>query len=158
MLCLFDAPLRAATTDPQEVLGEDIGEFLPRGADSARLRRLTSEIEMWLFEHAVNEARRARAAPPISGLWLWGGGAADSSLPPVHGWAVGADPLFAAFAGPRDRSTGALGLRSGGDCANGRARPAGAMRSGTGLRRRPRSCASGRLTRLDLSAGRDASA
>ena len=114
LLCLFDAPLCVTTIDPEEVLGQDIGEFLPRGADSARLRRLMSEIEMWLFRHTVNERRRARAVPAISGLWLWGGGASDSALPAVQGWAVGGDPLFAAFAGPA-HFTGTLRVRCGGD-------------------------------------------
>jgi hypothetical protein len=152
LLCLFDAPLCATTTDPEDVLGENILEFLPRGADSARLRRLMSEMEMWLFAHLVNEGRRARAAPLISGLWLWGGGAIDASLPPVQGWAVGADPLFAAFAGP-----GQLTGSSGSGVAvitdwpgsdgwrhaerNWLAPAAGELRSG-------------RLKRLDLSAGR----
>ena len=49
---------------PEEVLpADDVLVALPRGADAPRLRRLASEIEMWLFEHAVNAARRARAAP-----------------------------------------------------------------------------------------------
>ncbi len=97
LLCSFDTPLRVAATAPEEVCG-DIWEFLPRGADAARVRGLMSEMEMWLFEHAVNERRRARAAPAITGLWLWGGGDADLSLPAVHGWTAGSDPLFAAFA------------------------------------------------------------
>jgi hypothetical protein len=100
LVCLFDAPLCATTIDPEEVLGQEIGEFLPRGADSAKLRRLMSEMEMWLFRHIVNERRRANAAAAVSGLWLWGGGASDASLPAVQGWAVGGDPLFAAFGGP----------------------------------------------------------
>lgn len=97
LLCIFDAPLRVTTIDPQEVLGQDLWAFLPGGADAPRLRRLMSEIEMWLHEHTVNADRRARAQPPISGLWLWGEGAADTPLPTVQGWAAGNDPLFAAF-------------------------------------------------------------
>ena len=61
---------------------------------------LQTEIEMWLFGHDVNAARRTRSAPPISSLWLWGGGALDASLPSVEGWTAGSDPLFAAF--PRE--------------------------------------------------------
>jgi hypothetical protein len=152
LLCIFDAPLRVTTTDPEEVLGEDIGEFLPRGADSARLRGLLSEIEMWLFRHIVNERRRARAVPAISGLWLWGGGASDSSLPAVQGWAVGCDPLFGAFAGPSHFMgtfgsgvavitdwPGSAGWRDAEQ--NWLAPAAGELRSG-------------RLKRLDLSTGR----
>jgi hypothetical protein len=61
------------------------------------LRRLSSEIEMWLFDHAVNAARRARGVPVISALWFWGGGAGNSPLPRVAGWTAGDDALFSAF-------------------------------------------------------------
>lgn len=37
-----------------------------------RLRLLSSEIEMLLFSHPVNEERRARSQPTVSGLYLWG--------------------------------------------------------------------------------------
>jgi hypothetical protein len=100
LLCEFDAPLETATTDPEQLVGGDVFDSLPRGAGAPRLRRLTSEIEMWLFEHEVNARRRARAAPTISSLWLWGGGALDAPLPAVEGWTAGSDPLFAAF--PRE--------------------------------------------------------
>jgi hypothetical protein len=111
-----------------------------------------SEIEMWLFAHAVNDGRRARRAPPISGLWLWGGGASAVSLPPVQGWAAGADPLFAAFAGP---------ARIAGNCGSGVAVITDWPGS-AGWRQAERDwlapaageLRSGRLKRLHLSAGR----
>lgn len=37
-----------------------------------RLRGLASEIEMFLYTHPVNEARRERSQPVVSGLYLWG--------------------------------------------------------------------------------------
>ena len=97
LLCAFDAPLEALTIDPERVAGSDVFAALPRGPDAPRLRRLTSEIEMWLFGSEVNAARRTRSAPAISSLWLWGGGALDAPLPGVEGWTAGSDPLFAAF-------------------------------------------------------------
>jgi hypothetical protein len=97
LLCLFDAPVEAQTTDPENILGKDVFEALPRGPDARRLRRLASEIEMWLFDHPVNAARRAREVPLISSLWLWGGGALGAVLPAVEGWTAGSDPLFGAF-------------------------------------------------------------
>jgi hypothetical protein len=100
LLLLFDAPLRATMTPPEDVAGRDIWTHLPRGTDSRRVRRLMSEIEMWLFEHAVNEHRRARSTPIISGLWPWGEGRADVPPPAVHGWTAGDDPLFGAY--PRE--------------------------------------------------------
>jgi hypothetical protein len=54
------------------------------------LRRLGAEIEMWLHAHPLNERRARREAPPISTLWVWGGGepaltgrAATTALPGV---------------------------------------------------------------------------
>jgi hypothetical protein len=62
---------------------------LPQGADAQVLKRFGAELEMWLHEHPVNEARRMRGELPVSTLWLWGGGAsttpadlAGSSSPP----------------------------------------------------------------------------
>jgi hypothetical protein len=98
LLCVFDAPLRAETSAPEELLHHDVWSCMPRGPDSARVRRLMSEIELFLFDHALNESRRRREALAVSALWLWGGGDADEQLPAVHGWTAGNDPLFAAFA------------------------------------------------------------
>jgi len=98
MFCVSDQPLPAATCDPEDILGRHIDEHLPTGAAAASLRRLMSEIEMWLFEHAVNQARITDGAPAVSGLWLWGCGPALGRLPPIAGWAAGEDPLIGAFA------------------------------------------------------------
>jgi hypothetical protein len=166
LLCIFDTPLRVATTAPEQILGEDIWGCLPRGADEGRLRQLMSEIEMWLFEHAVNEHRRARAAPPISGLWLWGGGATDISLPAVSGWTAGNDPLFTAL-GAHSHHSAAEGPGAPGPDA---LRPDAAGPGVVVLADWPGTAAwsqaeqlwllpaladlrGGRLTRLDLSAG-----
>jgi hypothetical protein len=98
LLCRFDAPLRAATSSPEEAAGRDIWAYLPRGEDAPRVKRLTSEIEMWLFDHPINRRRRESERPVITGLWLWGEGAADVEPPSVHGWTAGEDPLFGSFA------------------------------------------------------------
>jgi len=95
--CLFDERIEAATHDPEEVAGNDVFGFQPAGPGGARLRRLMSEMEMWLFDHPVNLARVARERPPVTGLWLWGGGPADEAPPSLQGWCAGQDPFFSAF-------------------------------------------------------------
>jgi hypothetical protein len=95
--CLFDRPLEVATHDPQNVLGLHIDRYLPEGADAKALRRLMSEIEMWLFEHEVNAQRAAQGLAAVSGFWLWGGGAPLASLPKVEGSSAGEDIFFDAF-------------------------------------------------------------
>jgi hypothetical protein len=97
LLCVFDRELDVTTHEPEAVAGRDVFDFQPRGADAVRLRRLMSEMEMWLFDHALNRARATNSLPPITGLWLWGGGSANVELPCPGGWVAGQDPLFAAF-------------------------------------------------------------
>ncbi len=102
LFCAFRAATTALTHDPLAVRGWDIGPLLPAGADGPRLRRLMSEIEMWLFEHASNRARAARGAMPVTGLWLWGGGAPLAQLPRLTGWTAGDDVLFGAWPRQQD--------------------------------------------------------
>ena len=95
LICLFDVPLAVETTPPEALVGASVWEHLPRGPDSRRLVALSSEIEMWLFDSRINERRRLRSEPVVTGLWLWGGGRTDAAPPPVQGWSAGGDPLFA---------------------------------------------------------------
>jgi hypothetical protein len=67
-------PLDAMTHDPQPLAGRDAGAWLPSGPDGGPLRRLMTEIQMWLHEHPVNAARSRRGDSPVNGLWLWGSG------------------------------------------------------------------------------------
>ena len=97
LLCVFDRAFEVVTHDPDTMAGRDVFAFQAAGPDAAPLRRLMSEMEMWLFDHDLNRARAARALRPISGLWLWGGGRLDSAPPNVRGWTAGKDPFFAAF-------------------------------------------------------------
>src|SRR6202162_1928986 len=97
LLCLFDERIEVATRDPEEVAENVVFGFQPTGPDGARLRRLMSEMEMWLFDHPVNRARAAQQRRPVTGLWLWGGGPTGEALPPVRGWCAGQDPFFGAF-------------------------------------------------------------
>jgi hypothetical protein len=151
LILVCPGPLRADTQDPEDALGGDLWEFQPSGPDAAYLRGLMSEMEMWLFDHPVNQHRVARGAPAITGLWLWGGGARLAALPRIQGWTAGNDPFFAAFAGPesgvreqdrragadgapeQDRKAGAHGVREPDDEAGAADGAAAADRSrGTG--------------------------
>jgi hypothetical protein len=97
LVCVFDRALEVTTHDPEAVVGHDVFGFQPAGIDAPRLRLLMSEIEMWLFDHAVNRTRTGDGRHTVTGLWLWGGGSTNSMIPAVLGWTAGADPFFAAF-------------------------------------------------------------
>lgn len=142
LYCVVDRVLDATTRDPEDVLDQRIDDHLPSGADAPHLRQLMSEMEMWLFEHAVNRMRTSNAAAAVNGLWLWGGGAALTSLPQVDGWTAGDDPFFSAFpARPGSSADAASGVVVTADL-----QPSRLERSLADLR-------SGRIERLDLSAG-----
>jgi hypothetical protein len=150
LCCQFDREIDAVTRDPQGVVGRDIGQHLPQGRDGPRLRRLMSEIEMWLFEHPVNRARAARQEVPITGLWLWEGGLALVSLPPLPATVVGRDVLFSAWSHERPvaerGSVLVLAEASPGTTAWREFESARLLRLLSELR-------AGRLSRLELSAG-----
>ena len=148
LFCLTDRVLDAETRDPEDVLDRHIADYLPAGADAPGLRRLMSEIEMWLFEHAMNRTRIAGAVPAVNGLWLWGGGPALASLPPVEGWTAGTDVFFNAFGAlPEGCASGVVVIDE---------EPGSDAWPDIESRRLERSLEdlnSGRISQLDLSAG-----
>ena len=100
---------RAASIDPARLLDADIGRALP-SATAGELRRLGTEIEMWLHGTPVNAARERRGEKRVSALWLWGGGGSESvpglgTEPPSHPHLLGGDPFLSALAGVAAVST-----------------------------------------------------
>lgn len=73
--------LDADTIDPARVRGADILQALPRGTAAPTLKRLMTEIQMWLHDHPVNIARQDRGAATVNGLWIWGGGRSPREIP-----------------------------------------------------------------------------
>lgn len=101
------APTTAQSQDPARLLGSDIAAALPRGPESAEIRRLGAEIEMWLHRAGLNDRRERAHEPRVSALWLWGGGQevpADTAAAPAHISAkgethfYGGDPFLVALA------------------------------------------------------------
>jgi hypothetical protein len=71
----------ATTTEPARMLLTSVAEALPMGEGARALRRLSSEIEMWLHEHPVNDQLARRGALTVATLWVWGGGALPAPRP-----------------------------------------------------------------------------
>ena len=65
---------RIQTTPTPRVRGRDIDGYLPDGEDGAHWRRIGNEAQMLLHGHPCNEAREARGALPVNGVWFWGAG------------------------------------------------------------------------------------
>ena len=75
-LWLLRMPRALQVTVPEaaQAHGRPALRVLPRGADAAWLRRISSEAQMLLHAAPANAAREARHLPTINSLWLWGGG------------------------------------------------------------------------------------
>jgi hypothetical protein len=71
--CVNHSP-RIFTRPPEAALGAPLLAYLAAGPDAARWKRWQNELEMLLFEHAVNRGREARGQTPVDSVWFWGGG------------------------------------------------------------------------------------
>ena len=87
------------TTHPvAQVAGRNVHAYLPQGPDALRWHGVFNEIQMLLFDHAVNQAREARGELPINSVWLWGGGYAAGQLARPFANVCGDSALAGAFA------------------------------------------------------------
>lgn len=72
------------TTALSTVLGQNINDHLPRGADAMAWLSTLNELQMILFESKTNRERDAAGRPPVNSLWFWGGGRLPEIR--VEGW------------------------------------------------------------------------
>ena len=97
LLLVNPDPIQVATTEPSRALARGVEASLPSGSGAPLIRRLGAEIEMWLHNHHINDARARRGELPVSTLWLWGGGpllTAASQEPVTSMVAFGTDPYL----------------------------------------------------------------
>jgi hypothetical protein len=109
-LLLAGAPLYATGLDPAGFAGDDPSAGLPRGPDAAALKRLGSEIELWLHQQPLNLAREQRGELTVSALWLWGGPGAPAAAPAAAGAARGPSPVLSPTSVPAPASAPTMRL------------------------------------------------
>jgi len=107
LLALGPEAFGARTVEPARVPLAGLADSQPAGGGAAALRRLGSEIEMWLRDQALNRARTARGERTVSALWFWGGSTPalpagpqrpDSPAPAPPCVALGTDAYLAGLA------------------------------------------------------------
>jgi 2,3-bisphosphoglycerate-independent phosphoglycerate mutase len=64
----------AQCTPPHDILGKEIGAYLPNGDGAGFLRELTIGSIDLLKSHPVNQERIAKGKKPANSIWLWGQG------------------------------------------------------------------------------------
>ncbi|MGH8040433.1 MAG: phosphoglycerate mutase [Rudaea sp.] len=60
--------------DPEQMLGGDLMQFLPRGDNERQWRHLLNEVQVILHNHPINVRRAQRGQVPANSLWFWGTG------------------------------------------------------------------------------------
>ena len=95
----------ASTRPPIEFAGANVDPHLP----PKLWHPLLTELQMALYEHAVNTVREARGAPVVNSLWLWGAGKLPAAATGPWQSVSAEDPValgLARLAGMRHRSPG----------------------------------------------------
>ncbi len=59
------------TTPLKKIIGRNIMPFFPTGADSKPIQQLSSELQMFLHNHPLNQQRKEQELPTIDTIWLW---------------------------------------------------------------------------------------
>jgi 2,3-bisphosphoglycerate-independent phosphoglycerate mutase len=62
------------TTPPHDILGSEIGMYLPHGDGVGRILKIIKDSQKVLLKHPVNEVRISKGVNPANSLWLWGQG------------------------------------------------------------------------------------
>jgi hypothetical protein len=88
------AAMPLQTRMPIEIAGRDVDTELP----DKRWHALLNEIQMALYQHAVNTAREARGAPVVNGVWLWGAGPLPAAATGKWQSVSAADPVVLGLA------------------------------------------------------------
>lgn len=81
---LLQAPFAPGARDagPDALAGEALARKPAADENERLLRRLGTEVEMWLAAHEMNREREARHVPVLNAIWFWDGGTAQA-VPPV---------------------------------------------------------------------------
>lgn len=68
----LDTKPHISTTPVDQVVNQDIADYLPKGDDALIWAKLQNEVQMLLFSHPVNSAREAQGLPAMNSLWCHG--------------------------------------------------------------------------------------
>jgi hypothetical protein len=98
---LVQTRLQVSTRTPTESILQDISRMMPTGTDAQRWRSLVTEIQMLLHSHPVNTVRTQAGKLPVNSVWLWGGGAIETTKADID--VVYANDAMTALAAARNR-------------------------------------------------------
>lgn len=93
--------LAVATVLPHVAIDKNVQHFFPKGDAADYWIGMQNEIQMLLFDHAVNQVREAKKMRVINSLWFSGGGAMPATArdaAPQNCSIVASNPLYEGLA------------------------------------------------------------
>lgn len=81
-----------STYSLSEVMGRDVGKYMPHGKHGMKFQALLNEVQMLLHDHPINQALEKRGLLALNSLWLSGGGCFEAINPSAQ------TPAFQLFA------------------------------------------------------------
>ncbi len=90
------------THSPEQALGRDVREHLPRGERTRFWHNSLNEVQMLLHASPVNAARETEGRARINSLWLWGAGCLPGLPAPTWSQVWGVSPVVRGLARATD--------------------------------------------------------
>jgi hypothetical protein len=84
------------TSTPDAAVGQNLTDWLPRGANAIEYRKLQNEVQMLWYEHPANNEREARGLAPINSFWPWANAAGQAVAASAPTLAAAAAPAWLA--------------------------------------------------------------
>lgn len=67
----FSAAPQWHAPDIWQVCGQIDGSVQASGVERTQWLQYSTELQMWLHTHAINQTRKSQGLPEINGIWLW---------------------------------------------------------------------------------------
>lgn len=80
-LMVVPQALGAETTAPHDIVGQSVGDYLPRGGDAGVLLGCIERSREVFADHPVNQRRLQEGRTPATEVWPWSGGKKPSLAP-----------------------------------------------------------------------------
>lgn len=80
-LLVKEGELGSSCTPPHDILGKQIGAYLPQGTYGEQLQKMMAASYEILKNHPVNQARMAKGLRPANSAWFWGEGRKPNLTP-----------------------------------------------------------------------------
>jgi len=77
--CYSDKSFTTPVNSPQDIVGQNIIDYVPHGENKMGWQQFFNEAQMLLHHSPTNQKRMSEGKPEINHIWFWGGGVLPNS-------------------------------------------------------------------------------